>query len=319
MLFGTAGCGIFVGTSQQSTESPDGQVEKSTITIGVDPSIGMAPLYVARDQGYFAEEGLDVKIVTLTGSGENLDRLLAGDVDLTFANYPAIVRAQQKAAGKAEVKIVADAVAAKPDSSAVVVNKDSPYRNPDDLEDKTIGVPARGGIAELAVKSGMRAARADPSGVDWQVMRFADMLPKLQGGEIDAAYLEEPYLTVAQAQLGVWTVFQPMVGRLDGIGLSGYAALEKTTQAYPNTVAAFQRAVLKVHRSATTPEGQKALNGALISKLHIDPEIAAVLHLPAYPLTADPTRLQRVPDLMREYGIIKKAFDIRPMILQGKS
>jgi NitT/TauT family transport system substrate-binding protein len=319
MLFGTAGCGIFAGTSHQSADSPKDGVEKSDITIGVDPSIGMAPLYVALDQGYFSAEGLDVQLVPLGNAGEKLDGLLAGDVDFTFANYPAIVRAQQKAKGKAKIKIVADAVAAKPDSSAVVINKDSPYRDPDDLEGKTIGVPARGGMAELAVKSGMRAGRADPSGVDWQVMTFAEMLPKLQGGELDAAYLEEPYLTVAQAQLGVWTVFQPTVGRLDGIGLSGYAALEKTTQAYPNTVAAFQRAVLKAHRVATTPEGQKALNGALISKLRIDPEIAAVLHLPAYPLTTDPTRLQRVPDLMREFGIINKAFDIRPMILESKS
>lgn len=315
MLFGTAGCGIFAGTD----DSAAGAVEKPNITIGLDPSIGMAPLYVAQEQGYFSAEGLDVELVELTDATEKLDGLLAGNVDLAFANYPAIVRAQQRAKGKANIKIVADAVAAKPDSSAVVVNRGAPYRDPDDLEGKKIAVPVRGGVAELAVKAGIRAGRGDPSGVDWRVMTFAEMLPKLQGGELDAAYLEEPYLTIAQAQLGVWTVFQPMVGRLDGIGQTGYAALEKTTRAYPNTIAAFQRALVKAHRAVTTPEGEQALNDALISKLDIDPDIAAVLHLPAFPLTADPTRLQRVPDLMREYGIITDSFDIRPMVLTNKS
>jgi NitT/TauT family transport system substrate-binding protein len=316
VLSGAAGC--FGGPSDDAS-GLGGAVEKPDITIGVVPSIGMAPLYVARDQGLFEKEGLNVKLVTLSGGGESLTGLLGGDVDFTFANYPMLVRAQQKGQGKVKVKIVADAVAARPDSAAVVVPRDSPLRDPSDLEGKKIAVPATNSVADLAVMSGMKAARADPSGIKWRSLSYPAMLPKLQGGDIDAAFLEEPYLSVAQAQLGVWTVFEPMVGRLDGIGLSGYAALEKTTQAYPNTVAAFQRAVAEAHRAATTPQGQNALNKALIDQIHVQPEIAAVLHLPAYPLTADPTRLQRVPDLMRQFGLIKEPFDIKPMILENKS
>jgi len=316
VLLGTAGC---FGSSDDGPGSSGGEVEKANITVGIIPSIGMTPLYVAQDQGYFKEEGLNVKLVTLSGGGESMTGLLGGDVDFSFANYPMLVQAQQKGRGKVKVKIVADAVAAKPDLSAVVVKSDSPLRNPEDLEGRKIGVPDTGGMADLAVMSGMKAARADPSGVEWKKLSYQNMLPKLQGGDIDAAFLEEPYLSVAQAQLGVWTVLEPMAGRLDGIGLSGYAALEKTTQSYPNTVAAFQRAVLKAHRAATTPQGQNALNKALTEHIHILPEISAVLHLPAYPLTADPTRLQRVPDLMREFGQIKEPFDIKSMILKSKS
>jgi NitT/TauT family transport system substrate-binding protein len=315
VLLGTAGCfGSDVGPG-----SANGGVEKSDITVGIVPSIGMVPLYVALDQGYFKEEGLNVKLVTLSGGGESMTGLLGGDVDFSFANYPMLVQAQQKGQGKVKVKVVADAVAAKPDSSAVVVKKDSPLRNPEDLEGRKIAVPYTGSMADLAVMSGMKAARADPSGVEWRNLSYANMLPRLQGGDIDAAFLEEPFLSVAQAQLGVSTVLQPMAGRLDGIGLSGYAALEKTTKAYPNTVAAFQRAVQKAHRAVTTPQGQDALDKALTEEIHILPEISAVLHLPAYPLTADPARLQRVPDLMREFGQLKEPFDIKPMVLEAKS
>ncbi len=316
-LLATSGC--FGDSADDGSGSSGGAVEKQNITVGVVPSIGMAPLYVALDQGYFEDEGLNVKLLSLNGGGESMTGLLGGDVDFSFANYPMLVQAQQKGQGQVKVKIVADAVAAKPDSSAVVVKRDSSLRDPADLEGKTIAVPYTGSMADLAVMSGMKAARADPSGIQWKNLTYPNMLPKLQGGDIDAAFLEEPYLSVAQAQLGVWTVLQPMAGRLDGIGLSGYAALEKFTQAYPNTVAAFQRAVLKAHRAATTPQGQNALNKVLTEKVHVQPEIAAVLHLPSYPLTADGTRLQRVPDLMREFGQIKKPFDIRPMILEAKS
>jgi NitT/TauT family transport system substrate-binding protein len=316
MLLGTAGCGL-LGGSDEAESNPSGGLEKPKIKVGIIPSTDMAPLYVALNEGYFKDEGLDVELVTLGGGGEAMTSLLGGDVDFSFASYPLLVQAQQKGKGKVDVKIVSDASAAKPDTVAVVVKKDSPLRSAADLEDKKIAVTSTGSMADLAVLAGMKAAKADTSGIKWKVMKFPDMLPKLQSGEIDAAFLVEPFLSVAQAQLGVWTVFQPMVGRLDGIALNGYAALGKTTTAYPKTVAAFQRAVLKAHRAATTPQGQNALREALMAQAKVKPEIAPVLHLPAYPLTTDPTRLQRVPDLLREFGLINEPFDIRPMIVKS--
>jgi NitT/TauT family transport system substrate-binding protein len=75
--------------------------------------------------------------------------------------------------------------------------------------------------------------------------------------------------------------------------------------------------VYKANRDAATPGGQNALRQALMSKIQVKPEIAALVHLPAYPLTTESTRLQRVPDLMREFGLLKKPFDIRPMIFKS--
>jgi NitT/TauT family transport system substrate-binding protein len=318
MLLATAGCGLFSG-SDDGSGSDGGKVEKSKIKIGIIPSTDVAPLYLAQSQGYFRDEGLDVELVTMGGGGEALTGLLGGDVDFAFASYPLLIQAQQKGAGKVSLKIVADASAARADMAAVVVKGDSALREPKDLEGKKIGVSATGSIEDLAVMAGMKAAKADPTGIQWKVTKVSDMLPKLQSGELDAAFLAEPFVTVAQAQLGVWTVFQPLVGRLDGVGLNGYAALEKTTTRYPNTVAAFQRAVLRAHRAAATPEGQDSIRQALMQKVNVKPDIAPVLHLPTYPLSTDPTRLQRVPDLMREFGLLKKPFDVRPMILENKS
>lgn len=312
----TAGCGLFGGSARDDAAARP-EVEKARIEVGIIPSTEMAPLWVAQEKGYFAEEGLDVELVPLDGGGAAMTSLIGGDVDISFASYPLLVQAQQKSRGDVDVKIVSDASAARPDTTAVVVTKDSPLRGAKDLADKKIAVPATGSMADLAVLAGMKAAKAATAGVDWQVMNFPDMLPNLRSGAVDAAFLVEPYLSVAQAQLGVWTVFEPMVGRLEGIALNGYAALAETTTAYPKTVAAFQRAVLRAHRAATTPEGQAAIRLALIEQAEVRPEIAPVLHLPAYPLTTDPTRLQRVPDLLREFGLIADTFDIKPMIVSG--
>jgi NitT/TauT family transport system substrate-binding protein len=317
MLLGTAGCGLFGGSDSDEGDAA-GQVERSRIKIGIIPSTDVAPLYLAESEGYFAEEGLDPQLVPLGGGGDSITSLLGGDVDITFASYPLLVQAQQKGGDAVDLKIIADASAAKPDTAAVVVKADSPLRDPQDLRGKRIGVSSTGAIDDLAVMAGMKIAKADISGIQWKVTKTADILPKLQSGDIDAAFLVEPYLTIAQAQLGVWTVFQPFVGRLDGIGLNGYATLDKTATANPNTVAAFQRAVLKAHRAAATPSGQDAIRKALTQKVNVRSEIAPILHLPTYPLTTDASRLQRVPDLMREFGLIKNSFDVRSMILQNR-
>ncbi|MGH3759223.1 ABC transporter substrate-binding protein [Actinophytocola sp.] len=319
MLLATAGCGLLGGSSDEAESTPAGPVEKPKIKVGIIPSTDVAPLFIAQQQGIFKKHGLEVELVPLGGGGAAMTSLLGGDVDLTFASYPLLVQAVQKGKGKVNIKVVADASAAQPDVAAVVVKSDSPLRNPEDLAGKRIGVSSTGSMADLAVLAGMKAAKADTSGLQWKVMKFPDMLPKLQSGELDAAFLVEPFITVAQAQLGVWTVFQPLVGRLDGIGLTGYLALDKTTTAYPKTMAAYQRAVVEANRAAATPAGQDAIRSALIEKAKVKPEIAPVLHLPTYPLTTDPTRLQRVPDLMREFGLIKQPFDMRPMIFNNKS
>lgn len=307
----TAGCGPFGSTGQAA----HGQVEKPSVTIAIIPSTDMAPLWVAQSEGYFAAEGLNVQLVTVGGGGAVMESLLSGKVDFAFASYPLLVHAQQDGGSKVRLKIVADASAATPDTTAVVVARNSRLRSPIDLEGMRVAVTSRGSMADLAVIAAMKADKANPAGIRWQQLTFPDMLPKLSSGAVDAAFLAEPFVSLAQANLGVWTVAQPMTGRLDGIPLTGYAALEKTTQNYPNTVAAFQRAVQRAQRETSTSEGDRALRQALVRYARVPEGIAPVLHLPAYPITTDPTRLQRVPDLMLEFGLLTTPFDIRPMIL----
>jgi NitT/TauT family transport system substrate-binding protein len=312
-----SGCGLFSGSAAEPDAATGGVVEKTNVKVAVIPSTDMAPLWVARDKGYFSQEGLSVELVTMGGGGDVMAALIGGDVDMAFVSYPLMVQAQLKGKGKVNLKVVADASAAKPATTAVMVAKDSPLRSAVDLEGKRIAVTSTGSMADLAVMVGMKSAKADISKIDWKLMKFPDMLPKLASREIDAAFLTEPFVTIAQSQLGAWTVFQPMVGQLDGFALTGYVALERTTTDHPKTVAAFQRAVRKVHREAGTPAGESAIRDVLVREAKVDPKIAPVLHLPAYPITTDPTRLQRVPDLLQEFNLLTEKFDIAPMILPG--
>jgi len=46
----------------------------------------------------------------------------------------------------------------------------------------------------------------------------------------------------------------------------------------------------------------------------VDKVIASMMALNTYPLGVDATRLQRVADVMQQFGLLKKHFDIRVML-----
>ena len=62
-----------------------GSGELRHITLNeVTRSVFYAPLYIAFSRGYFAEEGIDIEIVTGGGSDKSMTALISGDADFAL-------------------------------------------------------------------------------------------------------------------------------------------------------------------------------------------------------------------------------------------
>lgn len=59
--------------------------ERTKVTIGALPFLAFAPFFIAIDEGYFNEQGLDVEVSPLTQQQELLPALVSGDLDATSA------------------------------------------------------------------------------------------------------------------------------------------------------------------------------------------------------------------------------------------
>lgn len=57
---------------------------KLRVTVPV-PALSIYPLMVAKDQGFFAEQGYDVEIIVTNGDGPDVDALISGSVDFTVS------------------------------------------------------------------------------------------------------------------------------------------------------------------------------------------------------------------------------------------
>ena len=83
MLGGTlSGC----GSTTASTDTADASTGKKTAVVlnEVAHSIFYAPMYVAIEEGYFAQEGIDLTLVTGFGADKTMTALLTGEADIGF-------------------------------------------------------------------------------------------------------------------------------------------------------------------------------------------------------------------------------------------
>ncbi len=78
----TSGCGDKTGISDSA--------KKVTLN-EVAHSIFYAPMYVAIEEGYFAEEGIDLELVTGYGADKTMTALLTGEADIGFMGSEASV------------------------------------------------------------------------------------------------------------------------------------------------------------------------------------------------------------------------------------
>src|ERR1700728_1979171 len=71
-----------------------GPLESSTIVIDAVPTADAAGLYIAEDDGFFAKQGLTVKIVPINGGEYGMGDLPTGKAQLVEGNYVSFVLAQ---------------------------------------------------------------------------------------------------------------------------------------------------------------------------------------------------------------------------------
>jgi NitT/TauT family transport system substrate-binding protein len=310
------GCSALSGESAGSGSggpAANGPLEKPKIKVGLLPVVDVAPLYQAIDKGYFKQEGLDVEPVVVASGPKAVEDVIGGNIDIAFTSYPGAFVAQSK--GAANLKIVADAYAARPGHLTMVATGNSTMRRPEDAGGKKIAVTSKGSISDLGVMSVLRTKGVVVETINWIQMPFPDMGPAMKLGNIDGAVVAEPWVTRTEKEFGATQLLDVSSGPTQDISMSGWAALQKSTAANPNTFAAFQRGLAK--GVSDVKKDRAVLEPILVKNIKIDAATASLVHIADYPESLDPVRLQRVADLMQDFKVIPQRLDVQAMLLRS--
>jgi NitT/TauT family transport system substrate-binding protein len=305
-----AACGDS-GSDSDKTPNPQG-LEKPVLNVGVVPVPDSAPLAIAMQKGFFAQEGLTIKRQVIKASPEATPKLINGSMDLALLNYVSTFVAQDK--GAAKFKLLTDSYQGTNNSFALLTGKDSKIKELSELKGKKIAVPAPKSITDLLLAVTLKANGVDRD-KDVQVVPvpLPSMGAALKQGTVDAVATVEPFVTNIQAEQGARRLADLVNGPTKDFPIAGWGGTDKFAEKNPKTVAAFQRAISKALNLAASNRNE--VTRTIPTYTEIPAKTASLITLGSYPTTLSDTRLQRVADLLTEYGYVRAKPNIAQMMV----
>ena len=199
----TAICTLFVfaGCGKNETKK-DAPKEKTTVSLAMLRLTSSAPLFIALEKGFFAEENLDVKTEWFDAAHPIAVATASSKVDVGATGITASLF--NMAAGNQKLAIVADKGREEKGfpSSALLVNSDAyaaGVTSIESLKGKRIGITQVGStfhymIGRLLETKGLTLADVElvPLG------KLSAIMAALESKQIDACVLNEPNITKAQ-------------------------------------------------------------------------------------------------------------------------
>ena len=174
--------------------------ESVKITLNeVAHSIFYAPQYVAIEEGYFEEEGLDLTLVTGFGADKVMAAVLSGDAEIGFMGAEASVYAFQEGANDPVVNF---AQLTQRAGNFLVAREEMPDFKWEDLKGKNVLGGRKGGMPEMVFEYILKQQGIDPE-KDLkinQTIDFGSTAAAFSGGLGDFSVEFEPSATALEKE-----------------------------------------------------------------------------------------------------------------------
>ncbi|HEX6511527.1 MAG TPA: ABC transporter substrate-binding protein [Chloroflexota bacterium] len=232
------------------------------VTYGASPIVGEAGVFIAKERGYFQQQGLDVEIVSPVRLTDMTAQLATAKLD--FGALTPIAGTFNAMARGIDIQFVApqEVIPQQARDAGLSVRQDlldsGAFKGPQDLRGKTIAWTGPGTTSELYLFRYLANGGLTFSDVTLQVMSTPDMVAALGNKKVEAAWSPEPTPTLMAAQhVGTMVV---SLGQLFPDAPAFFvAASGDTIKNHPDTVNRFVTAHLKAQRDYYTAINQ---NGA---------------------------------------------------------
>jgi ABC-type nitrate/sulfonate/bicarbonate transport system substrate-binding protein len=214
------------------------------------PVASMAPMWIAKEVGFFKKQGLDVRLVFIASGPTGTTSLLAGETDVGiiggFAPTRAIV------GGAKDLVIIGQS---KNRMTGNIVGKRE-IVNVQDLKGKRLGIDRIGSNPDMFAQAALSRFQIDTL-KDLQYVQLGNIgngIPALKAGTIDALIAGAPHDLFAQ-RLGFKVIVDITALRIP-FAVTVLASARNTVERKQAELAKFMRAYAEaVHYFLTNPEG----------------------------------------------------------------
>ncbi|WP_233256930.1 ABC transporter substrate-binding protein [Promicromonospora sp. AC04] len=309
-----AACGSPSGAESDGGASADGEL--TPVKVGVIPIVDVAPIYLGVQKGFFEDHGLDVTLEPAQGGAAIVPAVVSGEYQFGFSNVTSLlVGLSQGLPVKAVAPGNFSTGKAGADFGAVVAPANSDIASAVDLAGRTVAVNTLNNIGDTTIRYAVQSGGGDPAAVEFVEMAFPDMPAAVTGGQVDAAWLVEPHLTLAVEQ-GAKIVSSNFVETDHDLLVAAYFTSDKEIADDPETVEAFTAAMDEsLTYAAANPAETRAV---LDTYTEIDPVIREVMVMPRFAPALEASSFQVLADLGLEYGMFDKPVDVNRLLVPAE-
>jgi NitT/TauT family transport system substrate-binding protein len=333
-----AGCSSSSGGSGAETIADTlptsyGAAETTTLNVGVVPAMDSAGFFVAYNEGLFTKEGLKINYSPAASSETAIKQQLAGQLQISAGNYVSYIEAAAKGD---PLEIISEGSVMQQGAQTIYVMPSSHITSLSQLKGKLVGVNAPLNIDYLLDVSVLKENGINPKDVEFPngkdkasaqynddgAIPFPDMALDLDKGELAAATMPEPFASLAEQDYGAVPLADLNQGATTDFPVEGYVVTKQWASQNPHTLQRFLAALSAGQEIADTDRAavEKAFedlpnppDGQVTS------DIAAVMALDTYPIGIDPTRLQRVANVMYQFGLLSSQYNVSNMLMPSSA
>jgi NitT/TauT family transport system substrate-binding protein len=286
-----------------------GTARAETIRIQALNTDAGAEAFYARDLGFFRDAGLDVEVAASLNGAAMISAVMSGAIDIGYANLFSQAQAHLKGL-PIELLFPASMYDGDHPSTVIAVPLDSPIRSVRDLADKTIAVNGVGTLIQYAPMIEVERQGGSSANMRFVEMPSSAAYPALANHKIDAAELNEPFVSANRGKVRI------LAPGLDGIARKfvsgGFFTSAQWAAVHPAEAAKLAAVFARTAKWANEHHRESA---ALLAKyVKLDPDSVLRMARTPYAERIDLPLMQTEIDVTAQYHFLDRAFPIQDML-----
>ncbi|MEO5534880.1 MAG: ABC transporter substrate-binding protein [Pseudolysinimonas sp.] len=302
---------ILTGCSGPSSEPvPSGSAEMRTVRVAALPIVETSALWGAIGAGIFRDHNIDVEVVPAQGGAQAIPALLSGDVQFAVGQPFGPFRAQLQDLGIVVLSNYASSLETGPDVNAVVSSAASGITTIAGLAGKRVSVNSLGAAGDVTIMAAVKAAGGDPTTIQFVEVAFPDAKAQLDAGNIDAAWVPEPFVSQIVGGGGNLVMY-PYQQTIPGLPLLVNYTTNDLIKSDPQLVDDFTAAMSEALDWATANE--PLVRQAIKDNLQVPEAVADHVPLPHFTATLDKDKIEKLAHLAVDLGVLPSLPDFTKM------
>ncbi|HEV8722883.1 MAG TPA: ABC transporter substrate-binding protein [Candidatus Binatia bacterium] len=222
----------------------EAQAPRRTLVIGMPvtpPNLPHIGVYVAKELGYFDEQGINVELTAFESGLQSLRGGVAGGLDIVGASSEPIITVISRGAKIRSIFSYAHRL-------TVVMAAQESIRRPADLRGKNLGIQDVGAFREVMTRAVLHSAGLTPQDVNYVPVASAGYIASLISNKIDTAILHIDQAYMARTKKASLHPLVPLWEIMPNYWYGTFSANEELLRKEPDLLSRAVAAMIRAHR-----------------------------------------------------------------------